>query len=141
MSVINCKVKGISFILPKSGSTISISWDLIYGDDDYYYGGGKTGDDDDDSDKNESNINNKDPSLLKAVMCLQALLNVCVCVCVCFVHAMQDPAVCPTRRWIIQIKFHSFIDQPSHSLAEAISPFIYHGYIYWLYCYTLLHAA
>jgi hypothetical protein len=30
--------------------------------------------------------------------------------------------VCPMGRWIIQIKFHSFIDQSLHSLAEASSP-------------------
>jgi hypothetical protein len=40
------------------------------------------------------------------------------------VHTVQEPTVCSTRRWIIRINFHSFINQVLHSLAEASSPFV-----------------
>jgi hypothetical protein len=48
---------------------------------------------------------------------------------------VQGSTVSPMGKWIIQIKFHNFIDQSLHSLAEPSSPFIHHRYIYWILLY------
>jgi hypothetical protein len=52
---------------------------------------------------------------------------------------LEVPTVCPTRRWIIQIRFQIFIDQSLHSLVEA-SSFSYVTDTFTGYFYTLLHA-